>query len=371
MSERVGAFLLTGFLGSGKTTLLKSVLDDDSFRDTAVIVNEYGKVGLDHDLIAFSSDSTVIMPGGCVCCTIREDIETSLRELFELRDAGRIPPFRRLVIETTGIAEPVPILMTLRSNPLARARLKQPRVITVVDGVLGLETLARFQEAVAQVTSADVVVVSKADIALPGDLVQVEQAARTLNPWAEVKHVNLLETLLSELFALERSVEMGDEIDGRKFVSPLSAAEGTSNNQSGHRHQNIASHSLLLDEPLDWTAFGVWMTMLLHRHGASVLRVKGLLAVDGLPGPTLFQSAQHLVHPPVHMDVWPSADRRSRIVFIVRDLDPRMIDASLKAFDRTARRAMPRRTDQRPAGGGGVIAGRPVRRPTTPAWIRG
>jgi G3E family GTPase len=138
-----------------------------------------------------------------------------------------------------------------------------------------------------------------------------------------------------------------------------------------HRHQSIVSHSLVLEKPLDWTAFGVWMTMLLHRHGASVLRVKGLLAVDGLPGPTLFQSAQHLVHPPVHMDAWPSADRRSRVVFIVRDLDPRLIDASLRAFDYASRHTVSRLSDQRPAGSGGVIAGRPVRRPTTPAWIRG
>jgi G3E family GTPase len=128
---------------------------------------------------------------------------------------------------------------------------------------------------------------------------------------------------------------------------------------------------LALDEPLDWTAFGVWMTMLLHRHGANVLRVKGLLAVDGLPGPTLFQSSQHLVHPPVHMDAWPSEDRRSRLVFIVRNIDLDLIDASLKAFDGAARRAVPKRSDNRPAGSGGVIAGRPVRRPTTPAWIRG
>jgi G3E family GTPase len=156
MSERIGAFLLTGFLGSGKTTLLQSVLQDSAFKDTAVIVNEFGKVGLDHDLISFSTESTVVMPGGCVCCTIREDIETSLRELFELRDSGRIPAFNRIVIETTGIAEPVPILLTLKANPLAQSRLEQPCVITVVDGVLGVETLKNFPEATAQVASADI-----------------------------------------------------------------------------------------------------------------------------------------------------------------------------------------------------------------------
>lgn len=367
MSDRVAAFLLTGFLGSGKTTLLRGVLADPAFHDTAVIVNEFGKVSLDHDLISFSSESTVVMPGGCVCCTIREDIETSLRELFELRDQGRIPAFQRLVIETTGIAEPVPILMTLKANPLAQERLIEPRVITVVDGVLGLDSIAQFPEAAAQVTSADVVVVSKADHADAASIAATEQAARALNPWADIRHVNLIDSRLSELFV---AVGPSAERESNNIYG-MFATRPTDMRPSAHRHSEILSHSLVLDEPLDWTAFGVWMTMLLHRHGDRILRVKGLLAVDGLPGPTLFQSAQHLVHIPVHMDAWPSADRRSRIVFIVRNVDPNLLHASLLAFHHAARCAVPRLADQRSAGSGGVIAGRPVKRPTTPAWIRG
>lgn len=367
MSERVAAFLLTGFLGSGKTTLLRGVLADAAFHDTAVIVNEFGKVSLDHDLIAFSSESTVVMPGGCVCCTIREDIETSLRELFELRDQGRIPPFKRLVIETTGIAEPVPILMTLKANPLAQERLLEPRVITVVDGVLGVDSLSRFPEAAAQVSSADVVVVSKTDLADEAGIAQAEQAARALNPWAAIRHDNLVEASLSELFAVVPQSEMRAVSD----IYSVFASRPKDLRDGKHRHSEIVSSSIVLDKPLDWTAFGVWMTMLLHRHGERVLRVKGLLAVDGLPGPTLFQSAQHLVHTPVHMDAWPSDDRKSRIVFIVRNIDPGVLQASLLAFERAARNAAPSRSDQRGAGSGGVIAGRPVKRPTTPAWIRG
>lgn len=366
MSERVAAYLLTGFLGSGKTTLLRGVLEDPALHDTAVIVNEFGKVGLDHDLLAFSTESAVVMPGGCVCCSIREDIETSLRELFELRDAGKIPAFNRIVIETSGIAEPVPILMTLKANPLAQERLIEPRVITVLDGVLGLETLERFPEAAAQVTSADVVVVSKCDLATPDQVAALDEAARASNPWAEIRHVNLVESRLVELFA---AIAAG--ADRKSDIQSLFAMGPTQLRASPHRHSDVVSHSVVLEQPLDWTAFGVWMTMLLHRHGDRILRVKGLLAVDGLPGPTLFQSAQHLVHPPVHMEAWPSEDRRSRIVFIVRGIDPNLLDTSLRAFDRAARCAVPRRADQRSAGSGGVIAGRPVKRPTTPAWIRG
>ncbi|MFT3731840.1 MAG: GTP-binding protein [Hyphomicrobium sp.] len=363
MNDRVAVYLLTGFLGSGKTTLLAGILRDETFRDTAVIVNEYGKVGLDHDLISFSSESTVVMPGGCICCTIREDIETSLRELFEARDKGAIPPFRRIVIETTGIAEPVPLLMTLRANPLAQERLTKPRVVTVVDAVLGLDTLKRYGEAAAQVTSADVVVISKSDLVDSRVLDDTKRAVRTLNPCASIEQANLLDAPLVSLFS-ELACDAGKP--NSEEVGALMLT-----NRSAHRHENIVSRSLTLEEPLDWTAFGVWMTMLLHRHGAQVLRVKGLLAVDGLPGPTLFQSAQHLVHPPVHMDEWPSNDRRSRIVFIVRDMDADRLEDSLRAFDHASRNAEHKRSDLRGAGTGGVIAGRPVRRPTTPAWIRG
>jgi G3E family GTPase len=363
MIDRVAVYLLTGFLGSGKTTLLAAILRDEAFHDTAVIVNEYGKVGLDHDLISFSSESTVVMPGGCICCTIREDIETSLRELFEARDKGTIPPFRRIVIETTGIAEPVPLLMTLRANPLAQERLTKPRVVTVVDAVLGLDTLKNYGEATAQVASADDIVISKSDLADFSALEDTERAVRTLNPWASIERANLLDGPLTGLFS-EVVCDTGKP-DSEEIASL------TRTNRSAHSHEKIVSRSLILDEPLDWTAFGVWMTMLLHRHGAQVLRVKGLLAVDGLPGPTLFQSAQHLVHPPVHMDDWPSDDRQSRIAFIVRDMDADRLEDSLRAFDHASRNAESRRSDLRAAGSGGVIAGRPVRRPTTPAWIRG
>ncbi|CCB65458.1 GTP-binding protein [Hyphomicrobium sp. MC1] len=363
MTERVAVYLLTGFLGSGKTTLLSGILRDEAFRDTAVIINEYGKVGLDHDLISFSTESTVVMPGGCICCTIREDIETSLRELFEARDSGSIPAFKRIVIETTGIAEPVPLLMTLRANPLAQERLTKPRVLTVVDGVLGLDTLKGYGEAAAQVTSADHIVISKSDLTGEKSLEDLQSAICALNPWASIDLANLLSSPLTKFF---NAAPIGSEASTQYDTEDLAVA-----NRSAHRHGNIASFSLSLEKPLDWTAFGVWMTMLLHRHGAQILRVKGLLAVDGLPGPTLFQSAQHLVHTPVHMESWPSDDHRSRIVFIVRDINTEHLEASLRAFDRASRNSVSRRADVRSAGSGGVIAGRPVRRPTTPAWIRG
>lgn len=357
-SERIACFIVTGFLGSGKTTLLAQLLTDPAFHDSVVIVNELGTVGLDHDLVAFSAENIVVMPGGCVCCSIREDIEVQLRELFDARAAGTVPAFRRIIIETTGIAEPVPLLMTLRSNPLARERLLPPRVIAVVDNVLGRETLAAHEEACAQAAAADEIVFSKTDMEGDADLAD---AVRIINPWAPVQTAPMPGDKLASLFALDKP--------RREPLDRPGLPEARTERHA--HHHGVRTHSIVLDAPLDWTGFGIWMTLLLHRHGKQILRVKGLLAVDGMPGPTLFQSAQHLVHPPRHMESWPSEDRRSRLVFIVRDLDPQWIARSLAAFDSAARRPLAERSAVKPAGSGGMVAGRPVRRATTPAWIRG
>jgi G3E family GTPase len=359
ISERVAAIVLTGFLGSGKTTLLKRLLDEPAFSNSAVIVNELGEVGLDHDLLAFSADRMVVLPGGCVCCSVREDIEVALRELFQARDAGRIPAFTRLIIETTGVADPLPLLMTLHGNPLALRRLERPQVITVVDGVLGGSTLEGFPEAVRQVANADLVVISKADLA-PGDAALPAQIA-ALNPWAELRRANLLSDPPVELAAFAAAPPGSERRLGGFRCDAV----------DGAAHGGVRTVSLVLDAPLDWTAFGVWMTLLLHRHGQGVLRVKGLLDVQGLPGPVLFQSAQHLVHPPQHLEAWPSSDRRSRIVFIVRDLAVETLRDSLAAFNAAATRLTSKPQDYKLAGAGGSIAGRPVRRATAPRWMKG
>jgi G3E family GTPase len=368
MVENVSTLLLTGFLGSGKTTLLRNLLTRPGFHDTAIIVNELGEIGIDHHLLSFAAERTIVMPGGCICCTIREDIETALRELFAARDAGRIQPFSRLVIETTGIADPVPLLMTLRANPLALSRLAEPRVLTIVDGVLGGDTIAQYHEAESQVAQADIVVISKSDLASRDRVEALERRVADLNPWASIRAANLMAEPLDHLFA-----EGGFEpTSGRDLTDWVSGRQnGRARTEHAHGHDGVQAFCLTLENRLDWNGFAVWMTMLLHRHGNRILRVKGMLDVDGLPGPTMFQSAQHLVHPPLHFDSWPSADRRSRLVFILRDIDPSLIEASIRAFDRAARNLAPASGLYRPAGGGGTIAGRPIRRPTAPSWIKG
>lgn len=376
MDARLDCAIVTGFLGSGKTTLLRGLLSDETFRDTAVIVNEFGEVGLDHELISFSSERTIVLPGGCICCSIREDIEISLRELFDAVDAGRIPPLRRILIETTGIAEPIPLLMTLAANPIAQSRLNKPKVVTTVDAVLGGETLRQYEQAASQVASADSIVITKVDLVKADDLTNLESELRAINPWAHLRRANLSDGPLANLFDLfknhttnaDRLIMEVEKVEANIRRCERNAARSRNH---GEHHRGVSTHSIVVREPLDWTAFGIWATMLLHRHGNKILRVKGLLDVDRLPGPTLFQCAQHLVHPPVHLEKWPTKDRRSRIVFIVRDLDPTLIERSLRAFQKALSRTRMAPSHIKNAGAGGVVAGRPVRRPTTPSWIRG
>lgn len=300
--------LVTGFLGSGKTTLISRLLAHPGMGETAVIVNELGEVGIDHHLLRRVDERTVLLASGCVCCTLRGDLADELRDLDSRRTRGEIPAFRRVLVETTGLADPAPIVYTLAAEPVVRHHFELDTIVATVDARNGLVA----DESVKQAAVADVLVLTKVDVAAPDGL---ERRLRALNPGAEIVAAAFGDVEPARLFDRARS-------DPRDFP-PVEE----------HAHDgDIRAFCLFLERPLDWTAFGVWLTMLLQARGGDLLRVKGLLDV-GAHGPLLLNGVQHVVHPPEHLDAWPDDDRRSRIVFIGRDLDPKAVERSLLTFD--------------------------------------
>jgi G3E family GTPase len=319
--EKVPVDLLTGFLGSGKTTLLARLLASPALADTAVLINEFGTVGLDHLLVQSVDPDTVLLSSGCICCTIRDDLAISLKDLWAKREAGLLPPFRRIVIETTGLADPTPILAIMSVDPMLRWHLRIGRVVTTVDGIAGADTLARHDESRRQVAVADRLVVTKTDLAQPPALQALDAALHEINPTAPV--LQSVQGDLPDPFSLFDDAEPVREV--RRW---LAYAPGPS------CHGQIGSLVLATDQPVEWAAFGVWLSLLLHRHGERILRVKGLVQVRDSSLPVVVQGVQHVVFPPTHLPVWPDGHAATRLVFIGISLDEERIRRSFAVFQR-------------------------------------
>jgi G3E family GTPase len=326
MVEEAPAFtpvtLLTGFLGSGKTTLLRRLLADPALHDTAVIINEFGEVALDHLLVERLDGETVLLGSGCLCCTVRGELAATMRELHSRRERGSVPMFRRLVIESTGLADPFPVLSTLRADPVLRHHFRAAGVVTTVDAVNGLAQLDRYVESMRQAAIADVIALTKTDIAGDDAVLPLRARLGALNPLAPVFRVADGPLPVNALL-----------VAGRSPFKAVGEPDGTVAHAKAH------AFSIVADEPIDWSSFGVWLTMLLNRHGARILRIKGLLALRGEARPVAVHGVQSLVHAPTHLEAWPDGDRRSRLVFIVEDLDPEAIRRSFAAFARLGRGA--------------------------------
>ena len=323
MVEDIPAFtrvtLLTGFLGSGKTTLLRRLLADPALKDTAVIINELGEVGIDHLLVERLDDQMVLLSSGCVCCTVRGELATTMRDLHSRRERGLVPPFRRLVIESTGLADPFPVLSTLKADPVLRHHFRAAGVVTTVDAVNGFGQLDRYIESVRQVAVADAIVLTKSDIAEEAVTARLAARLDAINPSAP-----RLSAADAPLDA-DALLQAGGSGWFKAIAEPSMAMAA---------HAGVRAFSIIVDEPLDWTAFGVWLTMLLNRHGARILRVKGILALEGEELPVAVHGVQHLVHAPTHLSRWPSEDHRSRLVFIVEGIEPDLVRRSFSIFNR-------------------------------------
>jgi G3E family GTPase len=330
---RLPVSIITGFLGSGKTTLLNRLLQDPAMAGAAVIINEFGEIGLDHLLIATPNENTVLLASGCICCTVRGDLVNTLRDLDKQRRQGDLPPFDRVLIETTGLADPVPIAQTVVTDEKLAPTYQLDSVITLVDGVNGLQQLDTQPESVKQAALADRLLISKTDLpeatAVPALLARLSE----LNPGAQVLAVAHGEVTPALLFgaainAEARAVEVRRWLREEAFVhvEAQQSTLGTRKQASAH-DARIQSYSIHLDEPISAAGLTAWLTALASLHGTELLRVKGLLNVDGEP--VAVHAVQTLIHEPVTLQQWPDAERRSRLVFIARGMNRAAIEATL------------------------------------------
>jgi G3E family GTPase len=329
VSDLIPVNLLTGFLGSGKTTLLQRLLRSPAMANTAVLINEFGEVALDHLLIGRIDATTVVLESGCICCTVRSDVSGALRELYSKAERGLCRKFDRTVIETTGLADPAPIIYTLMTDPVIRHHFRLSSVTATVDAVNGARQFAQIRESVKQAAVADRLVLTKTDLATPQAVETMRSRLAAFNPSAQVVDANNDVIGPDLLFGHDLYDPSHRTAEVRAWFDEERRPHAS---EFGRHAADITSFHLVFGNPLDWTAFGIWLTMLLNRHGADVLRVKGVLTVDGADSPVVVQAVQHLVYPPTHLATWPFDDRRSRLVLITRGLDQFALRRSLECF---------------------------------------
>lgn len=352
--ERLPVSVITGFLGSGKTTLLKHLLTQDWMADTAVVINEFGEVGLDHLLVEAAQEDTILLSSGCLCCTVRGDLVDTLRRLYKRRDRGEIASFRRVVIETTGLADPAPILHTLIGDPLLQAFYRLDGVIATVDAVNAMSQFDRQVESVKQAAMADRLLLTKCDLADAATIADVRERLQRLNPAAPVFEVSHGRIAAEHIFNAglynpeRKTLDVQNWLRDEAYLAPENAHDHDHGLHQGHHHghahdrhqaldvnrhdDHIRAFCLIRDEPLDWEKFVDWIEMLTTTRGVDLLRIKGILNVAGESAPVAIHGIQHLFHPPVVLPEWPDSDRRSKIVFITRDVDRAFLDRSLSAF---------------------------------------
>jgi G3E family GTPase len=298
---RLPVIAVTGFLGSGKTTLIRALLAKPEGANTAIVVNEFGEVGIDQALLRSSSDVTVLLGNGCLCCNVRTDLQETLRALFADRARGAVPSFVRVIIETSGLADPGPVLQTFATDRALGREFHLQALVTIVDAVSGAANIERMPEAGKQVAMADRIVVTKTDLADPTTTERlIERIAALTSAPVEIAVNGAIEPsfLLDEPVATPWSFDFGD-------------AEHTN---------GLQSFSLIFEKPLSWPAFEQTMAVLTALRGPDLLRVKGIIAVEECRGPVVVHAVQHVADPPVELEEWPDTDRRSRLVFITRGL---------------------------------------------------
>lgn len=309
--------IMTGSLGSGKTTLLQNLLTHHQLKENiAVIVNEFGKVGLDHYLLRQAEEKTTLLQGGCICCQSREDLAEELQNYLFRYEQGDIA-FDRIIIETTGLADPAPILFTIMTHPILQHHFVVDGIITTVDAKNGAMQMRNHETTVKQISAADTVALTKIDLVTKEELAFIRAEIIKINPSCTILHVE------------NGNVEPSILHVARKYSSNVLPGN---NELAPHTIQShIQSISFAFLQPLNWNSFGVWLSLLLYARGENILRVKGLLDV-GEAGPIILNGVQHIIHPPIHLHEWPDNTQVSHIVFIMKDIPTELLKQSLLSF---------------------------------------
>jgi G3E family GTPase len=317
--ERLPVSLITGFLGSGKTTLLNKLLRHSGMADSAVIINEFGEVSLDHLLVEAVEGEVAVLASGCVCCTMRSDLEETLRALLAKRDRGDVPPFARVIVETTGLADPAPIVQLLLNNPLLSHFVRLDTVVTTVDAVHGDRQLDEHAEAVKQAAVADRLLLTKIDLAAEETVAPLRARLARLNPGATISAVRDGEIEPDRLFGAALFDPARKTPDVRRWLNEEAYEHHQHDHSAAHDH-DIDSFCMIFEQKLDWMAVSEWLARLRRSRGENLLRVKGILNLAGEAAPVAIHGVHHVFHPPVLLNSWVDDDRRSRIVFITRGL---------------------------------------------------
>jgi len=350
-AEPIPLTILTGFLGAGKTSLLNRLLPDPALAGTAVIINEFGEIGLDHLLVKTIDDNMVLLQSGCLCCTLRGDLVTALENLLRDLDNGRVS-FNRVILETTGLADPAPVLQTAMAHPYLVMRYRLEGVITVVDAANGGSTLDQHLEAVKQVAVADRIVLTKTDLLTSDGTAKSQLLSRLhlLNPAAPVLDAAAGEATPVRLLDCGLFDPARKTPDVKRWLAEEAYAETAHHHEQEHAHdpnrhdERIRAFTLTSDQPIPGATFEMFIDLVRSLHGPKLLRLKGIVKIAETPErPLVIHGVQHVMHPPAYLESWPDADERTRIVLITRDLEP---EAVTRLFDAFLSRAAPDQPDR-------------------------
>jgi G3E family GTPase len=355
---KIPVTVLTGFLGSGTTTVLNALVRNQALRRTAIVINEFGEIGLDHELVQKSDENFVLVRNGCICCTVRGDLISTLGDLSARQQRGETEPLERIVIETTGLADPAPILHTLMNDQsLLDQGYGLGAVVTTIDAVNGLDTLENHQEAVKQIGVADLLLLTKTDLAPAGSVSALQDRIAAINPGVKTVRTTNGQISPADFFAtglyrlegrtadvhqwLNAEAYSGTELHaGTELPAGIHGHAHASPEHDRNRHgERIRAFCVTRDQPISWAGFSAWLDLVSGMRGNDLLRVKGIINVMEQPArPMVIHGVQHIFHPPIQLDEWPSDDHRTRIVFITRDIDREVIEDTLRVFERRAAR---------------------------------